>query len=103
MAKINVITITENKIREIAEGRLIKAQKCSSHKDDYYSHIVYGMDSNIPDYNRTWLVEQMRSTDSTSDFEQIRINANKLVLYVNPAELKDMMQAVRRELTQIPA
>lgn len=103
MAKVEGIRLTENTIREIAENKLIAAQKCSSRKTAEYNHAVYGHDINMLDSSRAWLMGRMKAMSPNADYEQLRINVNKLVLYINPAELEDMVRIVRNEQAQLTA
>lgn len=101
MARIRVkgftLEMSQREIRERAEDRLIELQKCSSLKDSHYTQIVFGKDLNILDNSRRWLWEELQHISPNEDSEKLRIRANKLILYVNPADLNEMIQIIVEE------
>lgn len=75
-----------------AADNLIRLQKCSLVKTDYYTEPIYGSDLNILDQSRKWLFDELLSKGM--EFELARIQANKTVLYVNSNELQRQLLAV---------
>lgn len=69
----------------VAANSLIKEQKCSKVKTDFFTVPCFGADQLTLDSSRSWLyAEELKANDNP---EQARIYANKIVLYVNREEL----------------
>lgn len=73
------------KIEQQAACELIREQKCSKIRNDYFTVPCYGFDLLTLDTNRKWLYEQ--ELEAYGNKETARIYANKIVLYVNREEL----------------
>lgn len=86
--------LTNGEIRELAADRLIREQRCSTLKTDYYSEIVFGKDLNILDYSRHWYWRKIKEMSPNEDSERLRISANKQVFYVNASELAETISLI---------
>jgi len=89
---------TQSKLNERAMARLISAQRCTKVNDGEHTVLCFGPDINGLDYSRKWLYEE--ELTHGVDTEQARINANKLVLYVNQKELAETADQIYKELFQ---
>lgn len=94
MSTVRIVSNTVN-LKELALSRLIAAKHCSTQKTKHYDTIVYGPDINMLESCRQWIFDKEIQKKGI-DYEQARINANKLVLYVNSAELARMEQELRQ-------
>lgn len=88
----------KSKLERRAEHYLIARQKCSKVRTAYYTHICYGQDLNTLDYSRRWLFKEFLA--SGEPHERARIGANKLVLYVNEAELQEVTEKFINEMLE---
>lgn len=85
--------LTADNLIELAKSNLIAAQKCAKFPDKYYTIPCYGLDTNILDSCRQWLFDKEISRGI--DYEMARINANKIVLYVNETELDEELSKMK--------
>ena len=95
MSRTGLSYSEEKTLREVSANRLIKQKKCSRTKTGEYTHPCYGDDINTLDGARKGLYDEGLEHNMTS--EQARIFANKLVLYVKPAELEAEYQRLLSE------
>lgn len=86
MSRTSLSYSMEKHYKELAESNLIRQQRCARQKTTEFSHICYGADLNLLDESRRWLFEE--GLAHNMGVEGARIFANKLVLYVNEAELQ---------------
>lgn len=100
MARVKVVNNQRSlkEVRHLAEGRLISRRQCSKELTDKYSVPSFGDDMNILDSKRAWLLDEMKSLSPNADCEQLRIMANKLLLYLNPAELQEEIEIIHQEM-----
>ncbi len=80
-------------LRKTAEYNLISAQKCTTLKDARHTYPSYGRDINVLADERRWLYEKL-SQQSNTGSEKLRIDVNKQVLFLDPAELESEYQKV---------
>lgn len=84
---------SEKELKERAKSCLISQQKCSKHRDDHYNIICYGPDINMLDPSRKWIYDEEMSVHG--DSTKAQFTANKLVLYINEDDLKNMIRELR--------
>lgn len=77
--------------KEKAVRKLVSEQKCKRCKEGKFTEPVFGQDLNILDYSRTWLYNALKAEAPYMDSEQLRICANKTVLWVNPADVAELI------------
>lgn len=92
MTKIAIPT-SKSELRKQAEYNLIAEQKCTSSKDTIHTYPSYGRDINFLADERRWLYDKLKASRASSD-ECLRIDANKLVLFLDPAELESEYRAL---------
>lgn len=101
MARRKIVGNRSNEeIRGLAEGRLISRRHCSKYQSDYYCTPSYGDDMNTLDMKRVWIYNEMRELQPDADTEQLRIMANKLLLYLNPEEIQNEIAIIEEEQAQ---
>lgn len=88
---------SNEEIKLLAEGRISQRRHCSIFPTEKYSVPSYGLDINGQDINRSWLIEQLKKSHPDFDSEQIRILSNKLVIYINPNELRSEIERIELE------
>jgi len=96
--KTKLFNTTQRKLEERAMARLISAQRCTKVQDGEHTVPCFGADMNILDSSRKWLFDE--EITHGVDSESARINANKLVLYVNQKELAETAEQIYKELFQ---
>lgn len=96
MAKV-AIPQSSVTLRKQAEYNLISEKACTFLKDQRHTHPSYGRDISILADERRWLYEKLRSENTYTDSEKLRIDANKQVLYLDPAELEAEYQRLLDE------
>lgn len=96
---MTTVAIPQSKVtlRKQAEYNLISAQACTFLKDQKHTYPSYGRDISILADERRWLYEQLKNECNYTDPEKLRIDANKQVLYLDPAELEAEYQRILTE------